>query len=135
MEYFPRVHHITALQHSPKVTVLRLSGTPENFTGRIFFMSMFNDISWRYKDDKNECEANVRIVSLYSKKFGAGQWSFLGLGSDKKWSSISEDGPQGECDKTAELMMFTFGESGHPIFRATSPLSRGVLKSKGRGKS
>ena len=30
--------------------------------------------------------------------------------------------------------MLEFGESGHPIFRATSPLSKGVLKSKGGGK-
>ena len=30
--------------------------------------------------------------------------------------------------------MLTFAESGHPIFRATSPLSRGQLKSKGGGK-
>ena len=30
--------------------------------------------------------------------------------------------------------MLTFAESGHPVFRATSPLSRGVLKSKGGGK-
>ena len=29
--------------------------------------------------------------------------------------------------------MLTFAESGHPVFRATSPLSRGVLKSKGKG--
>ena len=28
-----------------------------------------------------------------------------------------------------------FGESGHPVFRATSPLSRGTLKSKGGGNS
>ena len=28
----------------------------------------------------------------------------------------------------------TCRESKHPVFRATSPLSRGVLKSKGRGK-
>ena len=27
-----------------------------------------------------------------------------------------------------------FGESGHTVFRATSPLSRGTLKSKGGGK-
>ena len=27
-----------------------------------------------------------------------------------------------------------FSESGHPIFRATTPLSRGILKSKGQGK-
>ena len=31
-------------------------------------------------------------------------------------------------------MMFKFGESTHPVFRSTSPLSRGVLKSKGGGK-
>ena len=34
----------------------------------------------------------------------------------------------------AELMMLKFGESTHPVFRSTSPLSRGVLKSKGGGK-
>ena len=31
-------------------------------------------------------------------------------------------------------MMLKFGESRHPVFRSTSPLSRGVLKSKGGGK-
>ena len=30
-------------------------------------------------------------------------------------------------------MMIRFRESGHPVFRATSPLSRGTLKSKGGG--
>ena len=29
--------------------------------------------------------------------------------------------------------MIIFSESGHPVFRSTSPLSRGVLKSKGGG--
>ena len=37
--------------------LLRLSETPENFTGRIIFMSMFNDISWGSKDNKKECES------------------------------------------------------------------------------
>ena len=31
-------------------------------------------------------------------------------------------------------MMIKFGESGHPVFRATSPLSRGTIESKGGGK-
>ena len=30
--------------------------------------------------------------------------------------------------------MLTFAESKHPVFQATSPLSRGVLKSKGGGR-
>ena len=60
--------------------------------------------------------------------------SFIGPGSEKKWYSISEDSPQGEWDRMAEKMMLEFVERGHPIFRATSPLSRGRLKSKGHGK-
>ena len=97
-------------------------------------MSMFNDISWGSKDNKIECESNAQLVSLYAKRFGAGQRAFLGFGSEKKRYSISEDSPQGEWDRVAEQMMIKFAESRHPIFRSTSPLSRGVLKSKGAGK-
>ena len=126
----------TTLQLSHKVQelLLRLSVQPENFTGRIIFMSMFNDISWGSKDNEEECETNAQLVSLFAKRFGAGQWSFFGPGSEKKWYSIGEDSLQGEWDKMAEKMMVTLAESGHPVFRATSPLSRGVLKSKGGGK-
>ena len=104
------------------------------FKGRIIFMSMFNDISWRSKDKRKECESSAQLVSLCSKRFGAGQWSFFGPGSEKKWYSISEDSPQGEWEKIAEKMMVTLAESGHPVFRSKSPFSRGVLKSKGGGK-
>ena len=114
--------------------LLRLKETPENFTGRIIFMSMFNDISWGSKDNEKECESNAQLVSLFARRFGAGHWSFLCPGSEKKWYSISEDSPQGEWDKMAEKMMVTLAESGDPVFRATSPLSRGTLKSKGGGK-
>ena len=114
--------------------LLKLGETPENFTGRIIFMSMFNDISCGSKDNEKECESNARLVSLYARRFGTGQWSFIGPGSEKKWYSIREDSPQGEWDDMAERMMLEFAESGHPIFRATSPLSRGRLKSKGHGK-
>ena len=106
----------------------KLGVTPEKFTGLIFFMSMFNDISWGSKDNNKECESSAQFVSLCAKKFEAGQWSFLGPGSEKKWCSISEDSPQGEWDRIAEQMLLTSAESGHPVFRATSPLSRGVLK-------
>ena len=126
----------TTLQLCNKVQELlsKLSVTPEKNSGRIIFMSMFNDISWGSKDNKEECESNAQLVSLFARRFGAGQCSFLGPGSEKMWYSISEDSPEGEWDRIAELMMLKFGESGHPVFRATSPWSRGVLKSKGGGK-
>ena len=122
------------LSEDVKSLLLRLGETPENFTGRIIFMSMFNDISCGSRDNENQSESNARLVSLYAKRFGTGQWSFIGPGSEKKWYSISEDSPRGEWDNMAERMMLEFAESGHPIFRATSPLSRGRLKSKGGGK-
>ena len=133
MEHFPGFNTLQ-LSEEVKSLLLRLGETPEHFTGRVFFMSMFNDISFGSRDNEKECESNANLVSLYAKRFGAGQWSFLGPGSEKKWYSISEDSPQGEWDNMAERMMLEFVESGHPIFRATSPLSRGRLKSKGHGK-
>ena len=81
-----------------------------------------------------KCLANARLVSLNARKFGKGQWSFIGPGSEKKWYSMKEDSPQGIWDNIAEKMLLAFAESGCPIFRATTPLSRGQLKSKGHGK-
>ena len=89
-------------------------------------MSMFNDISWGFQDKEQECELNAKLVSMYARRFSSGGWSFFGPGSEKKWYFTH--------DKVAEKMMIKFAESKHPIFRSTSPLSRGVLKSKVGGK-
>ena len=52
--------------------------TPQNFTRRIIFMSMFNDITWGSKDNKKECESDAQLVSQ-------------SLVQRKKWYSISEE--------------------------------------------
>ena len=125
----------TTLQLCGKINDLLsdLGQTPETFTGRILFMSMFNDISCDRKGNKDECLANAGVVKVLARRFGVGQWSFIGPGSDKKWYS-AENSPQGAWDNIAEEMLLELAESGHPTFRATTPLSRGQLKSKGRGK-
>ena len=122
------------LSQEVKDLLLRLNEGPENFTGRTIFMSMFNDISCGSRDNEKECLSNANLVSLYAKRFGKGQWSFIGPGSEKKWYSISEDSPQGEWDNMAGRMLLEFADSGCPIFRASSPLSRGRFKSNGHGK-
>ena len=58
----------------------RLRETPETFTGRILFMSMFNDISCEKKDNEEESLANAEVVSI-------------GPGSEKKWYSMEEEQP------------------------------------------
>ena len=97
-------------------------------------MSMFNDISCDKKGNEEECVANAKVVTILAKKFGIVQWSFIGPGSQKNWYCMEEDCPQGLWDHIAEKMLLEFAESGCPIFRATTPLSRGKLKSKGHGK-
>ena len=101
----------TTLQLCGKVTDLlsRLGEAPETFTGRILFMSMFNDISCgTRKTTKEECLANAEVVSINAKKFGIGQWSFTGPGSEKKWYSMEENSPQGIWDHIAEKMLVQF---------------------------
>ena len=125
----------TTLQLFDKINDLLsdLGQTPEAFTGRILFMSMFNDISCDKNGNKDECLANAGVVKVLARRFGIGQWSFIGPSSEKKWYS-SENSPQRAWDNIAEHMLLKIAESGHPTFRATTPLSRGQLKSKGRGK-
>ena len=91
--------------------------TPETFTGRILFMSMFNDISCDRKGNKEECLANARVVSVLAKRFGIGQWSFIGSGSEKKWYSMEENSPQGIWDHIADEMLLEFAESGRLFFQ------------------
>ena len=125
----------TTLQLCDKITELlsSLGQSPEACTGRILFMSMFNDISCEGKDNKQQCLRDADFVKTFARRFGIGQWSFIGPGSEKKWYP-SENSPQGEWDRIAEDMLLEFAKSGHPIFRASTPLSRGKLKSKGKGK-
>ena len=92
----------TSLQLCDRISDLLsfLGQSPETFTGRILFMSMFNDISCDKKDNKEQCLKNTDFVKTFAKRFGIGQWSFIGPGSEKKWYP-SENSPQGEWDHVA----------------------------------
>ena len=81
------------------------------------------------EDNKDECLRNAESVKIFARRFGIGQWSFIGPGSEKKWYS-SENSPQGAWDNIAEQMLLEFAESGHTIFRATTPLSRVISRAK-----
>ena len=94
----------TTLQlcHKAQEQLLRLSVTPEKFTGRIIFMSMFNDISRGSKDNEKECKSNAQLVYLFAKKIRSSTMVVPRTWIREKWYSISEDSPQGEWDKMAE---------------------------------
>ena len=86
------------------------------------------------KGNKEECLANARVVKVFAKRFGIGQWSFIGPGSEKKWYSAEENSPQGAWDHIADEMLLEFSESGYVLFSVQRLHCPGKLKSKGRGK-
>ena len=57
---------------------------PEEFKGRIIFMSMYNNIDWTRRGNKQNCIANALRVTEYARRFPQGRWSFLVPGSKKK---------------------------------------------------
>ena len=59
----------TTLQLCNKVQeFMSKMGDPSQFTGRIIFMSMFNDISWGSQDNEQEGESNANLVSIFAEK-------------------------------------------------------------------
>ena len=80
----------TTLQLCDKISDLlsSMGQTPESFTGRILFMSMFNDIFCDRYDNKYECLRNASMVKTFAGRFGIGQWSFIGPDSEKKWGIL-----------------------------------------------
>ena len=75
----------TTLQLCGKINDLLsdLGQTPETFTGRILFMSMFNDISCDRKGNKEECLANARVVKVLARKIGLDNGHSIVLGEIK----------------------------------------------------
>ena len=73
-------------------------------------------------------------MKTFARRFGIGPWSFIGPGSEKKWYS-SENSPQGAWGQHCGTDVAGICRKVDILFsRATTPLSMGSLKSKGRGK-
>ena len=128
MEDFPRSHLGILSQIQQMMGELQCE--PENFTGRIIFMSMFNDIVWDAKGNDELCVNNSKTIEEHAERFPRGHWSFPGPGSEKKWYGTYDCKPDGFWNRMAETMLQNFAGSRHPIFRGTSALERGELRRK-----
>ena len=62
------------------------SVTPEKFSDRTIFMSMFNDIELERKDNEDSCALTTRKIKEYASNFNGGHWAFLGPGEESKWN-------------------------------------------------
>ena len=110
-------------------------------TPRVILTHPQNIVNWTTSTVSRSCssgrfsQGTQQRVSEYARKFTLGSCTFFGVGDESKWYGILNHKPNGEWNCAAELMMLKFAEGGHSVFRGTSSLSRGTLKSKGGGKT
>ena len=59
----------------------KLHCEPENYTGKITFISMFNEIVWDANGNDEQSENNSKTIKKYARRFPRGHWSFMEPGS------------------------------------------------------
>ena len=116
---FPRFNTLQLSQEVQEL-LLRLNETPENFTRGS-------------KDNKIDCESNAQLVSVCARRFGLGQWSFLGPVSQKN-GILSVKTVHKVNGTKWQKWWWHSQKADTQSFEPTSPLSRGQLKSKSVGK-
>ena len=79
--------------------------TPGKFSGRIIFMSMFNDIELEGKDNEDSCALASSKIKEYASNFKDGHWAFLGPGEESKWYQGSAADYGGKWDLRAAQMV------------------------------
>ena len=106
---------------------------PQDFKGRLIFMSMYNDIGWTSNDNQELCRHSSSRVAEDANSFPKGHWSFLAPGCDKKSGILLLLYKQyGAWDRVAEDMVGVIPEKRASGY---AELSRRPLKSKGGGKT
>ena len=73
------------LDEIQKTMISELRCEHEHLKGRIIFMSMYNDIDWGKRGNRENCIANALRVTEYARRLTLGNWSFLVLGSKEEW--------------------------------------------------
>ena len=80
---FPVHTTIELLQEVAEMMGDEIETQPPDSQDRVIFMSMYNDIDWTRKDNRDTCCQKLSRVSVYARHSPEGGWCFLGPG-DKK---------------------------------------------------
>ena len=104
--------------------------TPEHFSDRCIFMSMFYDIVLEKKNNEDSCALTSRKITEYASTFNEGHWAFLGPRRRKQVVSRKSNRSWWQVDLRASQTVEDFESSKHPVFEGLSPLGRGILKEK-----
>ena len=114
---FSKIQYIATQWRSQKFTEQIWRNTRNFHKKNHVYVDVQRHFLWNTRQWRRMCgKCSTRI--FVCKRFGKGQWSFVGPGSEKKWYSISEDSPQREWENIVERMLVGFAENRCPIFRA-----------------
>ena len=126
---FPRFTAVGILDEIQQI-MGKLQFEPENFTSRIIFTSMYNDIVWCENGNTEECSQNSLKVSKYA--------SFVAVVGHSWDLDRKRNGTRPVLINQTELQKLWCSNyiqnPRHPIFRASSAFERGDLESKEHGK-
>ena len=96
----------------------------EEFEDRII-MSMFNDIDWT-KNGNHKGLSNSWTVKSSAKSSQLGYWLFS---RSWLWRCGTHNGKlEGQWNATADVMVYNFGDSGHPVFQSHKCVSARILE-------
>ena len=76
------------------------------------------------------CIANSFNVADSARKFAPGRWSFLGLGSEKKWNGIHVNKPDGEWRKLLKAWCSSLPKADILYFVPAAPWKEETWKAK-----
>ena len=127
-------HTTLQLRSETQRTMSETNLVLQKFKDRNIFMSMYNDIDWEKKNDRDICIVNSQMVTASAAELPKGHWSFPGLGYGEtcyETHTCKPDGQWNQIDWTWWLLPVKVG-----ILCCEHHVRwiRGALKSKGGGK-
>ena len=134
VECFPRIHHIAVHQLSPRVhdeNGWHITISRTNY----LHVDVQWPLIWRSEDNERECIANSTRVTLFAKRFPPGSWSYPWIWIRKEFVFYLQRKTTRKMGQSPLNWWWSNSEKADTQFsRATSPLSRGTLTSKGEWK-
>ena len=92
---------------------------------------MFNDIGWTKKGNSEMCISNSEQVTNNAKRFPSGHyWSFHGREDEENGMERTPANLKEKGTPSLKKLVEHFKETGHPAFRGSNALNRGILKRK-----
>ena len=84
MEHLPRIRYATALWLSQRFTDQTKRNTRKFHRKNSIHVDVQRHFLWNERQRRRMSGTHAKVVSLFARKFGTGQWSFMSPGTEKE---------------------------------------------------